>query len=177
MPAMPSSDHPLSCRLAACLLALCGTAHAQAPSLDADTVLQMHRLQQLELATGRPLALATALCMDERLGAAWKLPGTGAMPPSRWQPVAERMRLMAEQCTVQDDDRQYRDTASWRAALEQKLQRRTQMEAERQRLRACVAQAATTDALQSCIAAPGQPPLTPQAWQRWLTIYANRERT
>ncbi|MEG0882751.1 MAG: hypothetical protein RSH52_16010, partial [Janthinobacterium sp.] len=132
---MPSSDHPLSCRLAACLLALCGTAHAQAPSLDADTVLQMHRLQQLELATGRPLALATALCMDERLGAAWKLPGTGAMPPSRWQPVAERMRLMAEQCTVQDDDRQYRDTASWRAALEQKLQRRTQMEAERQRLR------------------------------------------
>ena len=175
---MPSSLHPPSLRLAACLLVLCCTAHAEAPiaALDADTLLQVHRLQQLELAAGRPLALATALCMDEQLGAAWKLPGRGALPPSRWQPVAERIRLSAEQCAQPDDGREYRATAGWRAALQQKLQQRTQMEAERQRLRTCVAQAATSDALKSCVTAPGQPPLTPEAWQRWLTIHANRER-
>lgn len=178
MPAMPSSAHSISCRLAACLIALCSTSHA-APAgapLDAEALLQMHRLQQLELAAGRPLALETVLCMDDSLGAAWKLPGSGSMPPSRWQPVAERIRLSAEQCAQPEDGRQYRATANWRAALQQKLQQRTQMEAERHRLRACVTQAVTTEALKSCITAPGQPALTPEAWQRWLTIYANRDR-
>ena len=158
-------------RLLAAMLALAAGVHA-APS---DTLLQqMQRLQQLELAAGQPLPLETALCMDGQLGPAWKLPGAGAMPPSRWQPVADRIRLLAEQCALPDEQQQYRDTASWRAALQRKLAQREQMEAEQRRLRACVAQAADADQLKRCIAPPGYPALTPDTWQRWLTLYANR---
>ena len=172
LPAMRSTFSLSPSCLLASLLALAGMA--QAAPLDPETLLQLQRLQQLELAAGQPLALETALCMDQQLGPAWKLPGAGALPPSRWQAVAERIRLSAEQCTLPDDGRQYRDTASWRAALRGKLAQREQMEAERRRLRACVAQAADADQLKQCIAAPGQPPLTPETWQRWLTLYANR---
>lgn len=158
--------------LLAPVLALAAAAHAAPP--DSPLLLQMQRLQQLELVAGQPLPLETALCMDGQLGPAWKLPGAGAMPPSRWQPVADRIRLLAEQCAPQDEQQQYRATASWRAALQHRLAQREQMEAEQRRLRACVAQAADTDLLKRCIAPPGYPALTPDAWQRWLTLYANR---
>ena len=169
---MPLSFHLSPSCLLAPLLALAGMA--QAAPLDTAALLQMQRLQQLELAAGQPLELETALCMDEQLGPAWKLPGAGALPPSRWQAVAERIRLSAEQCMLPGDERQYRDTASWRAALRGKLVQREQMEAEQRRLRACVAQAADAGSLKQCIAPQGQPALTPEAWQRWLTLYANR---
>lgn len=169
---MPSLFRLPHFRLLAPMLALAAAVHAAPP--DAPLLLQMQRLQQMELVAGQPLPLETALCMDAQLGTAWKLPGAGAMPPSRWQPVADRIRLLAEQCALQDEQQQYRDTASWRAALQHKLAQREQMEAEQRRLRACVAQAADPELLKRCIAPPGSPALTPDAWQRWLTVYANR---
>ena len=63
------------------MLALAGMA--QAAPLDTAALLQMQRLQQLELAAGQPLELETALCMDEQLGPAWKLPGAGALQIGR----------------------------------------------------------------------------------------------
>ena len=98
------------------------------------------------------------------------------MLPSRWQAVTERIRLAAEQCMLRNDERPYRDTASWRAALREKLWQRTQMEAETLRLRACMTQAPHSDALKRCISVDDDRAPSSEAWQRWLTIYENRNR-
>lgn len=163
-----------ACWLLMPMLILAASAHGAAPPLDAEARQQLLRLQQLELASGQPLELDTLLCMDAQLGPAWKLPGSGALPPSRWQAVAERLRLAAEQCAPPEPGQAHRDTAAWRAALQGKLRQREQLEAEQLRLRACVAQAADTEALHRCVQAASASAVSPEAWQRWLTIYANR---
>lgn len=163
-----------ACSLLMLLLMLVASVHGAEPPLDAEARQLLLRLQQLELASGQPLELDTLLCMDAQLGPAWKLPGSGALPPSRWQAVAERLRLAAEQCALPAPGQGQRDTAAWRAALQGKLRQREQLEAEQLRLRACVAQAADTVALRRCVHAAGASALSPEAWQRWLTIYANR---
>ena len=94
----------------------------------------------------------------------------------RRQAVTERIRLAAEQCMLRNDERPYRDTASWRAALREKLWQRTQMEAETLRLRACMTQALHSDALKRCISVDDDRAPSSEAWQRWLTIYENRNR-
>jgi hypothetical protein len=142
----------------------------QEPRQDLNFSEQLLRLAQYEQILGLPLEENTAMCIDEALGAQWRLPDDALAAPAALTKIASVIRAAHENClAVTDYGSELRMVSGLRTALDH--QRRVALANERlAQAHVCHQASSNSFKRKECLEEVSGQTLTTTQWRRWSVL-------